>query len=161
MSMSLSWQLVEPLFCIMLTLLLLFLWMLMLILFSSLINSSLLDMLTFLKQWSFSCCLMWMFCLYSNVSHWIRWELISHYTSMLFWFRVEVCWFSTVVSAVKNAVWRSFQNVVVFQNISKDVTASANDIITLLTTLYATMMCSLSSFKHWEQQQCWWGWVHC
>jgi hypothetical protein len=43
----------------------------------------------FLRQWSFSHCLMWMFCLYSSVSHWIRWELISCHTSMWFWFRVR------------------------------------------------------------------------
>jgi len=127
-------------------LLLLFLQTLMLILFSLLINSSLLCMLTSLKQWSLLHCLMWMFCLYNNISHWIRWELISHHTSTSFWFRVKVCWFLTVVSAVKNMIWHFFQNVIVPQNISVSVAATASDVIMLLTVLYTTMMFSLSSW---------------
>ena len=143
--MSLSWQLVELSFCMMLTLLFSFLQMLMLILFFLLINSSLLHMLTSLRQWSFSCCSVWTFCLYSNVSHWIKWELIDCCTSMSFWFKVRVCWFLTVVSAVENTVWHSFWNVVVSQNISVSVVTTASDVIMLLAVLYTTMMFSLSS----------------
>jgi hypothetical protein len=45
-------------------------------------------------------CSVTMFCLYRTVSHWLRWELISHCTSMWFWFRVkcvdfcQLCWLS-------------------------------------------------------------------
>ncbi len=142
---SLSWQLVGLSFCTTLMLLFLFLQTLMLILFFLLINSSLLCMLTSLRQWSFSHCSVWMFCLYSNISHQIRWELINHCTLTSFWFRVRVCWFLTVVSAVENTVWHSFWNVVVSQNISVSVAATASDVIMLLAVLYATMMFSLSS----------------
>ena len=143
---SLSWQLIELSFCTTLMLLLLLLQTLMSILFSSLINSSLLDMLTFLKQWSFLCCSVWMFCLYSNVSHQIRWELIDHCTSMSFWFRVRMCWFLLIVSTVRHAVWHSFQNVIVHQNISVSVVITASDVTMLLAVLYAIMMFSLSSW---------------
>ncbi len=120
--------------------------MLMSILFSLLINSSLLVMLTSLRQWSFSCCSVWMFCSYSNVSHWIRWELIDCHTLMQFWFKVRVCWFLLIVSTVKHMIWHSFWNVVVHQNISVNVAVTASDMTTLLTVLYATMMFSLSSW---------------
>ena len=156
-------------------LLLLFLQMLMLILFSSLINSSLLCMLTSLRQWLSLCCSMWTFCSYSNVLHWIRWELISHHTSMSFWFKVKMCWFLTVVSAVRNTIWYSFWNVVVHQNISISVTATASDVIMLLTALYTAMMYSsssqmmktmtvlmrMSTLLSWDklhQLCCQWGW---
>jgi len=65
---------------------------------------------------------------------------------MSFWFRVEVCWFSMVVPAVENTVWRLFQNVVIPQSILKSVAATASDMIMLLAVLYATMMFSLSSW---------------
>jgi len=94
---SLSWQLVKPLSCTTLTLLLSLLWTLMSILFLRLINSSLLCMLTLLRQWSFLLCSVTMFCLYRSVSHHSRWELINCHTSMQFWFRVKMCWFLTVV----------------------------------------------------------------
>jgi hypothetical protein len=45
------------------------LWLLMLIQFSLLISSSSLSMLTSLRQESFLCCSVWMFCLYSYTSH--------------------------------------------------------------------------------------------
>ena len=64
---------------------------------------------------------------------------------MQFWFRVRTCWFLTVVLTVKNAVWCSFWNVVICQNISVSVTATVSDMITLFIALYATMMYSLSS----------------
>jgi len=142
---SLSWQLVELLSCTTLMLSLLFLQTLMSILFSRLINSSLLYMLTSLRQWSFSLCLVTTFCSYKSVSHCSRWELISHCTSMWFWFKVRTCWFLTVVLTVKNAVWHLFQNVVVHQNISVSVVTTASDMIMLLTALYTTMMNLLSS----------------
>ncbi len=138
--MSQSWQFIELLSCTTLMLLLLLVWMLMSILFLRLINSSLLCTLTSLKQWSFLLCLITMFCLYKTVSHCSRWELISYCTSMWFWFKVETCWFLTVVLTVKNTVWHFFQNVVVCQNISVSVVTTASDMIMLLTTLYATMM---------------------
>ncbi len=116
------------------------------ILFSRLINSSLLCTFTFFRQWSFLLCLMTTFCLYRTVSHCSRWEFISHYTSTQFWFRVRACWFLTVVLTVKNAVWCSFWNVVVCQNILMSVAATASDMIMLLTTLYTIMMYSLSSW---------------
>jgi hypothetical protein len=80
-------------------------WTLMSILFSRLINSSLLCMLTSLRQWLFLLCSMITFCLYKTVSHHSRWELISCYTSMQFWFRVRTCWFLTVVLTVRNMIW--------------------------------------------------------
>ncbi len=122
-----------------------FLWTLMSILFSELINSSLLCMLTSLRQWLFLLCSVTMFCLYKTVSHWLRWELIDCYTSMQFWFRVKMCWFLSVILTVRNVIWCSFWNVVICQNISVSVAATASDMITLLTTLYTTTMCSLSS----------------
>jgi len=142
---SQSWQLVRFSFCTTLTSLLSFLWTLMSILFSELINSSLLHMLTFLKQWSFLLCLMTMFCLYKTVSHWLRWELINCYTLMQFWFRVRMCWFLLIVLTVRNVIWHFFWNVVVCQNISVNVTVTVSDVNTLFATLYTTMMCSLSS----------------
>ena len=142
---SQSWQLVGFSSCTMLTLLFSFLWTSMSILFSELINSSLLCTLTFLRQWSFSLCSVTTFCLYKTVSHQLRWGLISCYTSMQFWFRVRVCWFLLIVLTVKNVIWRSFWNVIICQNILMSVAATASDMITLLATLYATMMCSLSS----------------
>jgi len=142
---SLSWQLVGPSSYTTLTLLFLFLQTLISILFLRLINSSLLCILTFLRQWSFSLCSVTTFCLYRSVSHCSRWELISCCTLMQFWFRVRACWFLTVVLTVKNAVWHSFQNVVVHQNILVSVTATVSDMIMLLTVLYTTMMYSLSS----------------
>ncbi len=142
---SWSWQLVELLSCTTLTLLLLSVQTLMSILFSRLINSSLLYTLTSLRQWSFLLCLITMFCLYKIISHQIRWELISCYTSMQFWFRVRVYWFLSVVLTVKNTVWCSFQNVIICQNISVSVVTTANDVIMLLAALYATIMYSSSS----------------
>ncbi len=105
---SWSWQLVELLSCIMLTSLFSSVWTLMLILFSRLINSSLLCMLIFLKQWSFLLCSVTMFCLYKTVSHCSRWEFISHCTSTQFWFKVRTCWFLMIVLTVRNAVWCFF-----------------------------------------------------
>ncbi len=175
--MSQSWQLTEPSFFMMHMLSLLFLWLLMLIQFSLLISSSSLSTLTFLRQESFLCCLMWMSCLYSYASHWIRWELISCCTSMWFWFRVKVCWFLSVVLTVRHMVWRSFWNVVVCQNISVSVTITASGVIMHVAVLYATMMFSLSSqtmrtttmmsmrvnlLLSWEeshQHRCQWGWL--
>ncbi len=127
-------------------LLFLLLWTLMLILFLRLINSSSLCMFTFLKQWLFSLCSVTMFYLYKSVPHCSRWELISCHTSMQFWFRVKTCWFLTVVLTVKNMIWHSFWNVIVHQNISVSVAATASDVIMLLTVLYTTMMYSLSSW---------------
>ncbi len=141
---SQSWQLVGFSSCTMLTLLFSFLWTSMSILFSELINSSMLCMLTSLRQWLFLLCSVTMFCLYKTVSHWLRWELISCCTSMWFWFRVRVCWFLSVVLTVKNVIWCSFQNVVICQNILMSVVTTASDVTTLLTALYATTMCSLS-----------------
>jgi len=143
---SQSWQLTEFLFFIMCMLLLSFLQMLMLIQFSSLINSSSLCTLTFLRQESSLCCSVWTSCLYSNVLHQIKWELIVHCTSTQFWFRVRVCWFLLIVSTVRHAVCHFFQNVIVHQNISMSVAVTASDMITLLTVSYATMMFSLSSW---------------
>ncbi len=143
--MSLSWQFVKPSSYTTLTLLLSLLWTLMLILFLRLINSSLLCMLTFLRQWSFLLCSVTTFYLYRSVSHCSKWELISCCTLTQFWFRVETCWFLTVVLTVKNTVWHSFWNVVVHQNILINVTVTASDMIMLLTVLYTTMMYLLSS----------------
>ncbi len=117
----------------------------MLILFFELINSSLLYTLTSFRQWSFLLCSVTMFCSYRTVSHQLRWELISCCTLMQFWFKVEVCWFLLIVLTVRNTIWRFFWNVIICQNISVSVAATASDMITLLTTLYAIMMCSLSS----------------
>jgi len=143
---SLSWQLVELLSCTTLMLLFSLLWTLMLILFLRLINSSSLCMFTFLRQWLFSLCSVTMFYLYKSVSHCSRWELISCHTSMQFWFRVKTCWFLTVVLTVKNMIWHSFWTVIVHQNISVSVAATASDVIMLLTVLYTTMMYSLLSW---------------
>ncbi len=129
----------------MLTLLLLSVWTLMSILFLRLINSSLLCMLTFLRQWLFLLCLMTMFCSYETVLYCSRWELISCFTLMWFWFRVRTCWFLTIVLNVRNAVWHSFQNVIICQNISINVVTTASDMIMLLTASYTTTMYSLSS----------------
>ncbi len=142
---SLSWQLVRLLSCTTLTLLFLSLQTLMSILFLRLINSSLLYMLTSLRQWLFSLCSVTMFCLYKLISHCSRWELISCHTLTQFWFRVRMCWFLTVVLTVRNTVWCLFWNVVVHQNISVNVAATVSDVIMLLTALYATMMYLLSS----------------
>ena len=97
------------------------------------------------QQWSFLLCSVTMFCLYRTVSHQLRWELISHHTLMQFWFKVKVCWFLSVVLTVKNVIWHSFWNVIVHQNISVSVVTTVSDMIMLLTALYTTMMCSLSS----------------
>jgi len=142
---SLSWQLVELSFYMTLTLSLLFLWMSVSILFSRLINSSLLCILTSVRQWLFSLCLMTTFCLYESVSHCSKWELSSHHTSMQFWFKVRVCWFLTVVLTVNNTVWHFFWNVIIHQNISVSVVTTVSDLIMLLTALYTTMMYSLLS----------------
>jgi hypothetical protein len=81
-------------------------------------------------------CSVTIFCLYKTVSHCSRWELISHYTLMQFWFRVRACWFLTVVLTVRNIVWHFFWNVIVHQNISVSVATTASDMIMLLTALY-------------------------
>jgi len=142
---SLSWQLVELLSCTTLILLLLFLQILMSILFLRLINSSLLCMFTFLKQWSFSLCSVTTFHSYEPVSHHSKWELISCCTSMQFWFKVKACWFLMIVLTVRNMIWCSFWNVIICQNISVSVMTTASDVIMLLAALYATMMYLLSS----------------
>jgi len=142
---SQSWQLIKLLSYTTLMLLFLSVQTLMSILFLRLINSSLLCTLTFLRQWSFLLCSVTMFCSYRIISHCSRWELISCCTLMQFWFRVKTCWFLTVVSTVRNTVWCSFQNVVICQNISISVTATASDMIMLLTVLYTTMIYSLLS----------------
>jgi hypothetical protein len=147
---SLSWQLVKPSFCTMLMFVLLLLQTLMSILFLF-VDQQQLAWYTHFSQTMIILMLsdVNILFMYNNVLHWIRWELISHCTSMSFWFRVKVCWFSAVVSTVRNMIWHSFQNVVVCQNISVSVAATASDMTTLLTALYATMMFSLSSWRQW------------
>jgi len=137
---SQSWQLTEFSFFMMHTLLFLFLWLSMMIQFFLLISSSLLSILTLIRQESFSLCLMTTFYSYRSVSHQCRWELISHHTSTQFWFRVRVCWFLTVVLTVKDTVWHLFWNVVVCQNILMSVVTTVSDLIMLLTALYTRMM---------------------
>ena len=145
------------------------------ILFLRLINSSLLCTLTSLRQWLFLLCSVTTFCSYRTVSHQIRWELISCCTSMWFWFRVETCWFLSVILTVKNVIWCSFWNVIVCQNISVSVAVTASDMIMLFTVLYATMMFLLSSqmmrtttmsmrvslLLSWDRSHwhCQWGWL--
>ena len=142
---SWSWQLTEPSFFTMCTLSPSFLWLLMKIQFSLLISSSSLSILTSLRQESSLCCSVWTFCLYNFVSCQIRWELISHHTSMQSWFKVRVCWFLLVVPTVRHMVWHSFWNVVVHQNISVSVVITASDVTTHVAVLYATITFSLSS----------------
>ncbi len=142
---SWSWQLTEPSFFTMHMLSLSFLWLLMKIQFSLLISSSSLSTLTLLRQETFLCCSMWMFCLYSSILCWIKWELISCCTSMQFWFKVRVCWFLTVVSTVRHMIWHSFWNVIVHQNISVSVVITVSDMTTLFAVSYATMTFSSSS----------------
>jgi hypothetical protein len=102
-----SWQLTEPSFFTMHMLLSSFLYVdVDSVLF---VDQQQLTQYTHFSQTRVICAADVKFCSYSNISHWIRWELIIHCTSMQSWFRVKMCWFLLIASTVRHTVWHSFE----------------------------------------------------